>query len=43
MLVSQCGKFVFVTPKRFTQRILSKDNRPIVLPLFLILLHAKDI
>ena len=40
--MDQCGKFVFVTP-RFTPCQLSKDNRPIVLLLFLMFFHANDI
>ena len=33
----------FLLRQRFTPRQLSKDNRPIVLLLFLTFLHAKDI
>ena len=36
-------KVCFCYAKRFTPRQLSKDNRPIVLLLFLTFLHAKDI
>ena len=44
-LFRQGRKFVFASMlrQRFTPRQLSEDNRPIVLPLFLLLLHAKDI
>ena len=38
----QRGKFVFAH-QRFTLRQLSKDNRPIGLPLLLMFLHTKDI
>ena len=33
----------FLLRQGFTTHQLSKDNRPIVFPLFLMLLHAKDI
>ena len=38
----QCGKFILLC-QRFTPCQLCKDNIPIVLPLFLMLLHAKNI
>ena len=41
--ISSSVESSFLLRQRFTPRQLSKDNRPIVLLLFLTFLHAKDI
>ena len=37
--MNQCGNYLFSLCQRFKPHQLSKDNGPIVLPLFLMLLH----
>ena len=37
-----CGQFILVTPKSIIPCQLSEDNRHIVLPLVLMLLHSKE-